>query len=237
MDIATPKQAETATDTLPDFLKEFANDSTIHINWAYGIPFIIDDSVPMFLPPIDKNPEGYVSNKTYNKPASPTILSTIIDVRCSNKVPACGINNPLDSLLWLNKCINDLLSYIDSPFIMGSHHYTYVVQIYPIGDSKNIIVFGITQLPDWTCHADSTPLKQIGVLYTFDCDGTLLGKMHVEEPVTFKKGRPSGEMNKVYPWAEKISSMLREKGQRHTLIRLFFTKLDPNRPTPCPCEI
>ena len=216
-------------DSLPEFLLEFANDSTIHINWVYGIPFIIDDSVPMFLPPIDKNPKGYVSNQNYKLLQRGSNLGKEISI--------CGIKNPVDSILWLNKCINDLLNYIKSPFIMGSHHYSYIVQIYPIEDNENIIVFGISQIPDWTCNADSTPMKQMGVFYAFDCSGTLLCKTHSLEPVTFKKGRPSGEMDKVYPWAEKISSMLKEKGQPRILIRLFFTKPDPNHPTPCPYEI
>lgn len=221
----------TKADSLPDFLREFANDSTIHINWVYGIPFIIDDSVPMFLPPIDKNPEEYVCNKNYE------LLQRGNNLNMGKEISICGIKNPVDSIPWLNKCINDLRGYIDSPFIMCSHHYYYIAQVYTIEDSENIIVFSINQRPDWTCRADSTPMMQIGVFYAFDCKGTLLCKTHITEPIRFNKGRPSGEMDKVYPWADKISSMLKEKGQRRTLFRLFFSKPDPNRPTPCPYEV
>ena len=221
----------TTTDTLPDFLKEFANDSTIHINWAYGIPFIIDDSVPMFLPPIDKNPEGYVSSKNYETIQRGT--------NQGEKISVCGIKNPVDSILWLNKCINDIQDFKDSSLFPVSHYYRYDLYSYTIDENTNILVFGVFISPYWACIADATPRMQLGIFYIFDCEGFLLGKMNVYEPVEWKSidTKQIGESDNFLPEAQGILSLLNNKGIRERLLPLYFLKEDPNRPSPCPYEI
>ena len=151
------------SDTLPDFLQPFAGDSTIHINYAYGIPFIIDDSVPMLLPPIDKEPKGYVSSQAYNEPNRGGGANMYAD-----KISACGATNPIDNLLWLNKCINDLPEYIDNPFFPITHRISFFVQLYKVKDSADIILFSVAFFPDWECHSEEITLMQISVLYAFD---------------------------------------------------------------------
>ena len=212
----------TQTDTLPDFLKEFANDSTIHINWVYGIPFIINDSVPMLLPPIDKNPEGYVSNKNYE-----------LIQRGANRgeeISICGIKNPVDSILWLNKCINDILYLKDSSLLPVSHYYTYSLFSYTLGENNDVLIFEVFFSPYWSCIADTTPRKQMGICYVLGCDGNLLGKMNVYEPVEWENvgAKQIGELDSFLPEAKEILSLLNKNGKRRMLLPLSFIKNDSN---------
>ena len=169
------------------FLGNLINDSTIHINYAYGIPFIIDDSVPMFLPPIDKNLEGYVSSDKY---------CTTIDASLGcqayarnrwnkNKVSACGVDNPLDSLLWLNKCINDLLDFcsFENKVLYPSHYYTYVFNLLS-ADDQQFIQIAVEQKIAWLyLNSDYPKLSETIINYFLDCEGNLIGKMYAEMPL------------------------------------------------------
>ena len=191
MDIVTPGKTETAMDTLPDFLKEFANDSTIHINWAHGIPFIIDDSVPMLLPPIDKNPQGYVSRD----------LARIGYKRYKNQ-EILGLYNPMDSILWLNKCLNDAYDYIMTNMIDTNtdftpdcnvsiiadsisnlvfddmHRYSYVVRLLSLNNEYYFQIF----FEQEQYGMQSPELANYRISYFLDIEGTLLGKMHIQRP-------------------------------------------------------
>lgn len=163
--VAAEPVVETAsTDTLPEFLKEFANDSTIHINWAYGIPFIIDDSVPMLLPPIDKNPEGYVIRPIkvdqYNRLLVPKSESAVF----------------LDSLLWLNKCINETKEYLlTNPEIAAlKHDYRYILHLLQ-NQKQKIFWVRVIQEPAWQCYPEI--MYRTNYNYYFDLQGNLLGKV------------------------------------------------------------
>ncbi|MBQ7531090.1 MAG: hypothetical protein IJT12_05235 [Paludibacteraceae bacterium] len=216
------------SDTLPDFLQPFAGDSTIHINYAYGIPFIIDDSVPMLLPPIDKEPKGYVSSQTYNEPNRGGGAN-----RYGDRISACGIKNPIDSLLWLNKCINDLPEYIDNQFFPITHRISFFVQLYKVKDSADIILFSVAFFPDWECHSEEITLMQISVLYAFDCEGNLLSKSNYYEPIKFNHGRRSGELNKKNPNTERMLSLLNQKSRRYRLFLWDFYKKPSESVYPC----
>lgn len=218
-------QQEPQTTTEPvvindslSFLGDLINDSTIHINYVYGIPFIIDDSVPMLLPPIDKNPQGYVSNKNYEYMA----------LNRGEKVSVCGKMNPLDSLLWLNKCVNDLLSFKDSSWLPVSHYYSYSLSLYSFDDETGVFMFGVSFSPYWSCIEDVTPKKYRGVCYVFDCEGNTLGKMNVTKPVDWKLTTPVGEWDKLLPEAENVFTLLKQKSKRKMLLPLSFIKYDPN---------
>ena len=190
---STPAETEksevlTAADTLPDFLRKFANDSTIHINWKYGIPFIIDESVPMFLPPIDKNPEGYVNSQSY-KVIEGYYISARNTYYYGSGLSACGLENPIDSLPWLNKCINDLRDY-GSPAnknLEPTHQYATIIKLIIINDQHifNIIVLQETLWLYW--HKDYHKRLESKISYYYDCEGNLLGKMHMEMPVSRDK--------------------------------------------------
>lgn len=183
--VAAEPVAETApADTLPEFLKEFANDSTFHINWAYGIPFIIDDSVPMLLPPIDKNPQGYVSSPSYKIIALPTISARNT---YGDGIFACEIVNPMDSLPWLNKCLNGLRDFAiaTNKNLEPTHQYAYVIKLININNQYlfNIVVL---QEPCWLYwHKDYHERLQSKISYYFNCEGNLVGKMHMEMPVSY----------------------------------------------------
>ena len=222
------QEAVLTTDTLPDFLQPFAGDSTIHINYAYGIPFIIDDSVPMLLPPVDKEPKGYVSSQAYNEPNRGGGANMYAD-----KISACGATNPIDNLLWLNKCINDLPEYIDNPFFPITHRISFFVQLYKVKDSADIILFSVAFFPDWECHSEEITLMQISVLYAFDCEGNLLSKSNYYEPVEFCHGKRKGEINKINPPAEKMLSLLNQKSRRYRLFLWDFNKKPSESVYPC----
>ena len=186
------------TDTLPDFLKEFANDSTIHINWAYGIPFIIDDSVPMFLSSIDKNPEGYVSKG----------FSGIGNNRCKKQM-VLGLYSPMDSILWLNKCLHDTYDYVMNNMVDIPSSYTYDYNwtgiAYSISnsffDTKHVYyyVVKLISMNDRYCFQilfeqqqqgmQSSELANYAISYFFDIEGTLLGKMHITRPKHWSRPR------------------------------------------------
>ena len=160
--IVQTEQVETAIDTLPDFLKEFANDSTIHINWAYGIPFIIDDSVPMLLPPIDKNPQGYVCQKNYQQ-------------HVWNKKRILyywGETHPIDTIPWLNKMMCDLDSFYHT-FERG-YEYIYYVNYVPRHQEKPELLeieLRVIRAPEATIES------KVHYKYYYQIDGTLLGKV------------------------------------------------------------
>ena len=220
---STPAEAEinetvTNADTLPEFLREFANDSTIHINWVYGIPFIIDDSVPMYLPPIDKNLEGYVSSDAY---------CTLENGNGQNRYPnidVCGISNPIDSIAWLNKCINNISDFIKSPHIVVSHLYTYTLYLYMLSNGTNVFVYHVSQMPRWEYVTGQIIAEQASIYYAYDCDGNLLGKSFAGEPVKWKNGVQIGKTNLALPNGEKVLFMLKQKGKLYILIRQGFNK-------------
>ena len=162
--VTTSEQAgnTTAPDTLPDFLREFANDSTIHINWVYGIPFIIDDSVPMFLPPIDKNPENYVIKHIYAP-------------KCPNSLPQETIYAIIDSIPWMNKCINGTKEFLLSHPKIAEHYHTYTYRVDLLKNNLHeIIEFRVFQEPIWDCYR--SPYYRSVYSYYFDNMGNLLGK-------------------------------------------------------------
>ena len=203
------------------YLGDLINDSTIHINYVYGIPFIIDDCVPMFLPPIDKNPVGYVSNKSYEKIVS--------DGNRGEKVFACGIMTPVDSLLWLNKCVNDLVHFKDSSSLLPvSHYYTYSLILYSFDDNTSIFTLGVSLSPHWSCIEDTTRKMFRGICYVFDCEGNLLGKMNVTKPVDWEPATPVGELDQILPKAENVLALLKQKCKRKILLPVHFIKFDPN---------
>lgn len=168
------------SDTLPDFLQPFAGDSTIHINYAYGIPFIIDDSVPMLLPPIDKEPKGYVSSQAFRK----SIGILYVRYASSEKLSVCGVTCPLDSLLWLNKCLNDLYNYISvENGVEPNHSYVYKLRIITV-NGHQLFEMNVMQIPKteyW--HKDYHRRLQSNICYYIDCQGNVLGKMNVVMPM------------------------------------------------------
>ena len=163
---STPGETEanevvTSADTLPEFLREFANDSTIHINWAYGIPFIIDDSVPMYLPPIDKNPEEYVSSGEYKKHIwNPQRVSYY-----------WGAVLPLDTILWLNKVVCELEEFTFS-FERG---FQYIYYIYYIPTDNNHALVEIEILAVRTAESPKDG-KTKHYKYYFSSTGDMIGK-------------------------------------------------------------
>ncbi len=197
------------------------SDSTIHINYVCGIPFVIDDSVPMLLPPIDKNPVGYVSSDKYARREKEIRINRYID-----EIFACGKINPVDSLLWLNKLINDIPSFLNCASIEVSHHYTYKVTLWSIESSTCIYMIYVIQLPDWFCIADNTPRYQRIMSYFVDDEGNLLGKLFAEQPIEWINHieyRPN--YLRVITF-DNIYSMLRKKARYTGLIMLNYTKYD-----------
>lgn len=186
--VAAEPVVETApTDTLPDFLKEFANDSTIHINWAYGIPFIIDDSVPMLLPPIDKNPEGYVSSDNYSLCHFTNPYPAIYYGRNRGQnISICRITNPIDSILWLNKCIDDLRSYgsaYNKEFTPNHLYEYYIRSIQELSTGNELVQIVVKQIPYFLYWHEKYPHRfQSTIFYFYDCSGNLLGKMYETIP-------------------------------------------------------
>ena len=166
---AKTEQTETAMDTLPDFLKEFANDSTIHINWAYGIPFIIDDSVPMFLPPIDKNPQEY-------------IIKHIYAPRYPNSLPQEAVYAIIDSIPWINKCINDTKEFVKSHFkeTLDRHRFAFHYHLLE-NDGYKIIEVWVLIDPIWQCCAIPDAYN-LSYSYFLNLSGNLLGKMAIRMP-------------------------------------------------------
>ena len=217
----------TVPDTLPDFLREFANDSTSHINWVYGIPFIIDDSVPMFLPPIDPNPEGYTSNKLYQQRGENRFQDQEV----------LGLHNPIDSILWLNKCLNDLENYVDSSFFAVSHSYVYTLHLFLLDDGTYIFVFHVTQTPQWACMATSLIAKQTYLYNAYDFTGNLIGKSYLAKPIEWKNGVQIDNYDWNRPASNSIFSLIQQHGKRQILIRLVSNKEDPNCPSPCPYKV
>ena len=207
------------------------NDSTIHINYTYGIPFIIDDSVPMLLPPIDKKPVGYVSNQAYYNREQLT-ENGYVRVYCNDSISACGLTNPLVSLLWLNKCINDIQNFKNRSCLPISHSFLYNLFLYTFDDGARIFIFIVSISPYWSCIADETPKKQMAIYYTFDCDGSMLGKTYANEPVEWKCLKNTGKLDKHHPNAESIISLLEKKTKRFRLFTLSFVKFDPNYDCP-----
>ena len=175
-------QHESPTDSL-SFLGDLINDSTIHINYVYGIPFVIDDSVPMFLPPIDKDPQGYVSSQKYRI----NIGKGGMLRNNSDRLLFCGISNPADNILWLNKCLNDLYNYvsIEEGFIEPTHNYVYSFRIIEIKGIQLLKVI-VHQMHNWNYwHEDYHCRLQTYICYYFDCEGNLLGKMYTDMPVEY----------------------------------------------------
>ena len=164
--VAAEPVAETApADTLPGFLKEFANDSTIHINWAYGIPFIIDDSVPMLLPPIDKNPQGYVCSRDF-----------ILHYPYTNFFINSEVASIVDSLPWLNKCVNEIYMFLQ-PNVkdeFSGHKYGCIIYQYNIKQNDALVLIKIIQTPYWTCTCNMSCEQEVN--YFFDYSGNLIGK-------------------------------------------------------------
>ena len=163
---STPGETEanevvTSADTLPEFLREFANDSTIHINWAYGIPFVIDDSVPMFLPPIDKTPEGYISSVDYRKHMR----------NLKHALSYWGETLPLDTVPWLNKMMCELESFSKS--LPKGFQYIYHVNFFQKEESPSIIEVKLRAVRTDAAYDDG---KTMHYRYHFSVDGCLLGK-------------------------------------------------------------
>ena len=96
----------------------------------------------------------------------------------------------MDSLLWLNKCLNDLHDFglATNKNLEPTHQYAYVVKFINI---NNQYIFNIVVLQE-TCwlywHKDYHKRLQSKVSYYFDCEGNLLGKMHMEMPVSYNEG-------------------------------------------------
>ena len=217
-------QQESPTDSL-SFLGDLTKDSTIHINYAYGIPFIIDDSVPMFLPPIDKDPQGYISSQAYQDTRKGGGVN-----RFEDNISACGIVNPINNLLWLNKCINDWSTYVDSATVyLVSHQYLYDIHLFSIDDSINLLVFRITQYPKWEyCMADDILRRKLEVCYIYDCGGNLLGKSYSLYPVEWKREVEIEDSNKIPVETKMLISMLNKRGKRIIIFRMVIYKTDPN---------
>ena len=215
----------TTTDSIA-FLGDLVNDSTIRVNWVSGIPFIIDDSVPMLLPPIDKNPEGYVSSRDFISHHLHT------NFFINNEVEYI-----VDSLLWLNKCLNDIRYFLENSSFSVSHLYVYTVHLFLLNDGTPIIVFHITQSPLWACMANYTIAKQAYLYYAYDSRGNLVGKSYLSKPVKWKNGIQIDEAVKVIPESENIFSLIQERGTRQILIRIVYQKEDPNRPSPCLTDV
>ena len=150
------------------FLGDLINDSTIHINYVYDIPFIIDDSVPMFLPPIDKEPENYVIKHIYAP-------------RYPNSLPQEAVYAIIDSIPWINKCINGTKEFLLShPEIAEPYHsYTYRVNLLK-NNLHEIIEFRVFQEPMWDCYR--SPYYRSVYSYYFDNMGNILGKCALEMP-------------------------------------------------------
>lgn len=204
-------------DTLPDFLREFANDSTIHINWVYGIPFIIDDSVPMFLPPIDKNPEGYVItpihvNNYYNN-MTPETVSTIID-----------------SIPWIKKCINKTKDFLLTHSEIAEPYHSYTYRIYLLKNAlQEIIEFRVFQEPIWDCLHD--PYYRSVYSYYFDNMGNILSKCARKMPY-----RLVYKHQWEYPIRSKLPSFSDFEVTLNTVFPKHNTLLDFSvyiEPTPC----
>ena len=149
-------------DTLPDFLKEFAEDSTIHINWAYGIPFIIDDSVPMLLPPIDKNLEGYVSRTDYKK----HIWNP------GRVLYYWGEVLPTDTIFWLNKVLCDLEAFSLS-LERGFEYIYYIYYVKSEAQHHTLIEIELLAIRTPECKQDGTTKHY---KYYFRPNGDLIGK-------------------------------------------------------------
>lgn len=170
----------TPSDSLPEFLREFANDSTIHINWVDGVPFIIDDSVPMLLPPIDKNPEGYVSNRNFTR------CFPKIDYKLNVDLPS--ELTLIDSILWLNKCANDIYQFlqVESQNVQRGHMFGIWFCLCKLSQNVEIIVIDVSQVPYWSCICKATACEQ-NIRYCFDTDGNLLGQFFLKTPY-YRKG-------------------------------------------------
>lgn len=197
------------------------SDSTIRINYVCGIPFIIDDSAPMLLPPIDKNPVGYVSSDGYTKKEGG--LGTN---RYGDKISACGKTNPVDSLLWLNKLINDIPQFLDSALMEVSHHYTYKVTLWSLNCSSCIYMIYIIQFPDWSCIADNTPRYQRKISYFIDGDGNLFGQLYVEQPIEWINHVEHKPNYLQIISFDSTYFMLSKKAKRSDLIRINLTKYE-----------
>ena len=147
------------------FLGDLINDSTIHINYVYDIPFIIDDSVPMFLPPIDKNPEGYVSSRDFisNYPYANVFINSEVAFI-------------VDSLPWLNKCLNEIYMFLqpNAKDEFSGHKYGCIVYNYNIKQRGALVLIKIVQIPYWACTCNMSCEQEIN--YFFDYFGNLIGK-------------------------------------------------------------
>ena len=185
------------TDSLPEFLREFANDSTIHINWKYGIPFIIDDSVPMFLPPIDKNPENY-------------IIKHIYAPKYSNSLSQETVYAIIDSIHWVNKCINETQDFVKSQLkeTLDRHRFAYHHHLLENDNSKIIEIWVLID-PLWGCCSmpDAYDLRYS---YFFDLSGNLLGKMSIRMPFRIGyKGDPQYHLRGAIPNYVEYRSFLK----------------------------
>ena len=215
------RDATTAKDTLSISQQQtLLNDTSIHINDTYGIPFIIDDSVPMLLPPIDKNPTGYVCSDAYHN------RETGSGENRRKKAVFCGILNPIDSLPWLNKCMNELADYIDASSLPTCHLYNITVRHYIVEKGAEFLMIWIYKYPIWDCVAPNTKHKIETYFYTFECDGSLIGKTYSQGSISFKDGKWIGEVEK-YPKIEKTLSMLSEKSNSAVIFFMDIIKRTP----------
>ena len=162
------------------FLGELVNDSTIHVNWEYGVPFIIDDNVPMLLPPIDKHPEGYASNREFTR-CFPKI-DYILSVDLPSELTL------IDSILWLNKCANDIYQFlqVESQGVQRGHKFGIWFCSCKLSQNAKIIVIDVSQVPYWSCICNAIACEQ-NIRYCFDTNGKLLGKFFLETPY-YRKG-------------------------------------------------
>ena len=199
---STPVETEqseniTEADSLPEFLREFANDSTIHINWAYGIPFIIDDSVPMLLPPIDNEPTNYVTKPIYVRyyyhGMTQETVSAIID-----------------SIPWINKCINETKDFVESHYrnsYLYQHLFDYRFYLSENAANK-IIEVKVFVHPVWDC-AVMPDAYNLCYSYFFDLSGKLLGKMAIRMPFRIGYQRdPQYYLRKTIPNYNEFRSIL-----------------------------
>ena len=194
-------QAESAVVAPSDslaFLGELVNDSTIHVNWEYGVPFIIDDNVPMFLPPIDKNPEGYVCKH--------------IKASCDSRMSPEAVAAIVDSIPWINKCFNATKDFIKSQFkdTLSSHRFDYHFYLNENAFNR-IIEIRVYVEPLWQC-CDMSNIYMLHYIYFFDISGNLLGKMASKMPyrLAYKKAYQY-PLRKAIPNYTEFKSILNTK--------------------------
>ena len=198
------------------YLGDLINDSTIHINYVYGIPFIIDDCVPMFLPPIDKEPKGYE-------------CKMVLGERRFNDLAVFEVSSIIDSIPWLNKCLNEIQPFLLNPSnnIPLQHNYDFRISVLK-ADDKKLIEIRTFQTGITGCYP-SVLLQQCSCYY-FDISGNLVGKSYMSEPHCFIGTYP---LRKMIPDFNKFYMLLSSHLKPYRLIILHHRIENPNDP---PCD-